>query len=113
MPAWGGLLPALRSGAVPWAEAHPAETAAGRDFWKYMEVGSPEQFMKRAGPTTSASVEAGAFNEPMFVSTIPPAFISWHSTGRCTLGVHNPAGHLHLAVACSSGSSKKPCSWRR
>lgn len=54
MPAWGGLLPALRSGAVPWAEAHPAETAAGRDFWKYMEVGSPEQFMKRAGLTSSA-----------------------------------------------------------
>ena len=39
VPAWRGLLPALRSGAQPWAEAHPAEAAAGRDFWGYLKVG--------------------------------------------------------------------------
>jgi hypothetical protein len=38
MPAWGSLLQGLRSGKVPWAEAHPAEAAAGRDFWGYLEV---------------------------------------------------------------------------
>ena len=38
MPAWGSLLQGLRSGNVPWAEAHPAEAAAGRDFWGYLEV---------------------------------------------------------------------------
>ena len=38
MPAWGSLLQGLRSGKVPWAEAHPAEAAAGRDFWSYLEV---------------------------------------------------------------------------
>lgn len=41
VPIWGGLLPALRSGKAPWAEAHPAEAAAGRDFWGYLEVRDP------------------------------------------------------------------------
>lgn len=46
VPAWGGLLPALQSGQVPWAAAHPAETTAGRDFWGYLEVGVLVAIMK-------------------------------------------------------------------
>ena len=38
MPAWDSLLQGLRSGNVPWAEAHPAEAAVGRDFWGYLKV---------------------------------------------------------------------------
>ena len=35
MPAWGGLVSALRSGRVPWEEAHPDDPG---DFWDYMKV---------------------------------------------------------------------------
>ncbi len=38
VPAWRGLLRALRSGKQSWAEARPAEAAAGLDFWGYLEV---------------------------------------------------------------------------
>ena len=35
MPAWGGLVPALRTGRVPFEEAHPHHPG---DIWSYMQV---------------------------------------------------------------------------